>query len=88
MKQDVRMLFTIRHKPKQIYCFMSQYSSIHHIITFIQHLLQWRNFKHTAPPRTSKILKAKETYNVMWRNDTDVSSSDSYEKNGINSMFS
>jgi len=58
-REKVTVLLTVRHTTKPVYCCMSQYSSTHHIITEVKHLLKSRNNTHTAPTRTIKTLNAK-----------------------------
>jgi hypothetical protein len=63
-----KLLFTVRHTTKPVHCCMSQYSSTHHIITNVKHLLKWRDIKHTDQPRTNKSLNYLVAANLLKRN--------------------
>jgi len=54
MKEALRVLFTLRHLTKQVYRFISQYSSTYGIKSKVNHLSIWRDIKNTDPASTRK----------------------------------
>ena len=60
-----RILLTIRHTTRQIYWCIAQYSSTHHIITKVRHLLQLSNNNHKAEPRTDERLNGGATADIL-----------------------
>ena len=65
---------TVSHTTKQLYWYISQYSSTHKKITNVKHLLKWRNIKHTDALRTNTSMNTKTTYSV-WITYTEHNSS-------------
>jgi len=70
MKQEFREFFTVSHTSKQVY--------LPHMTIFFntthnykrEHLVKWRNFKHTELPHTNKMLNSKYgkyRYNITLR---------------------
>ena len=65
---------TVSHTTKQLYWYMSQYSSTQKIIANVMQLLKWRNIKHTDALRTNTSMNSKTTYSV-WITYTEHNSS-------------
>jgi len=67
---------------------MSQYPLVCDIITNVQHLLKWRNIKHTAAQHANKKHYAKRTANIQLRNKEQRSNNYSCLSSVLNIMYS